>query len=122
MLVIGFRLALLGTSTYWLVPFRLKACPTSPVTKPTPFCRVPMFVPAESKASPSPAHQLTMPEGGATQAPIPRTIKEAPRLDAEPTALLTQTLYIPPAPNEIWFNTNVELVAAFMGVPLKYHW
>src|ERR1035441_8443500 len=122
MLVIGFRLALLGTSTYWLVPFRLKACPTSPLTNPTPFWSVPLLVPKESKASPSPIHQPTRPEGGATHAPTPRTINEAPRLETDPTALLTKTLYIPPWPNETPFNTNVELVAAFRRVPLNDHW
>src|SRR5215831_13077415 len=56
-----------GTRNPASVPFKLKACPTSPATKLIPPISVPLFTPAISVAFPLPGHQLIKPDGGATQ-------------------------------------------------------
>src|ERR1039458_1744104 len=66
-LAAGLRLLGFPTSTYWLRPLRLNACPTTPLVKVTPPGKVPLLVPAMSLALPSPDHQLTKPEGGGVQ-------------------------------------------------------
>src|SRR5215471_9945669 len=61
-----------GTSTNALVPFRLKACPTSPAAKAAPPWSEPLFAPSASSALFSARHQLTMLGGtGAHAAHLP---------------------------------------------------
>src|SRR6516225_8264791 len=63
-----------GRLTYWPLPLKLKALPTSPAACVAPPTRVPGLPPAMSGAVvvllPSPVHQPTRPEGGATAAAV----------------------------------------------------
>src|SRR5271165_1384022 len=90
-LLAGFKPGLSRTSTYPVDPSKEKAWPTSPLVKVTPPTRVPLFVPNESLALPSPAHQLTKPAGGRSQEPGGSTVKTAFELLVEPRLLLTTT-------------------------------
>src|ERR1019366_4518722 len=61
------RLAGLPTETPSPLPSKTNACPTRPGPKVVLPTSVPLLVPAWSNALPSARHQLTSPEGGATQ-------------------------------------------------------
>src|SRR6266853_3383820 len=54
-------------TTALLVPSKLKAWPTLPVINVVPLNSVPLLLSTVSLALPSPGHQLTKPEGAATQ-------------------------------------------------------
>ena len=81
---VGRSEALSGTETYWLVPLRLKACPTWPAANVAPLTSVPLLVLIESVALPSAAHQLTRPAGGVMQAEAGLTVRTAFELIAVP--------------------------------------
>src|SRR5579863_10334677 len=53
-----------GRATYWFVPFKVKASPTSPGANPAPFSSAPLLFPKKSSALPSPVYQATIPGGG----------------------------------------------------------
>src|SRR5579859_2789070 len=59
----GYGITLLGSVTNWLVPLKLKACPTLPAAKMTPFCNMPLLTPKKSPAVPSPVYQAPIPDG-----------------------------------------------------------
>src|SRR5688572_4605889 len=61
------RLAEAATRTSALIPLRLKAWPTRPVTKFTLPSRIPLFPSSASLALPSARHQLISPGGAGTQ-------------------------------------------------------
>src|SRR4051794_16485149 len=65
--LVSLKLPLSGMLTRREVALKLKACPTSPVAYAIPKGVVPSFVPALSKALPSPRHQPTRPEGTGAQ-------------------------------------------------------
>src|ERR1043166_8648116 len=64
---VGFREGELETTTNWLTPLKLKACPTSPAAKVVPLTRTPWLLSMLSRALPSPRHELIIPGGVGVQ-------------------------------------------------------
>src|ERR1051325_6226677 len=90
-LLVKFRLGASATWTVPVTPLKLKASLTLPGSKPAPVCKTPLLPPMLSLGAPSPAHQLTRPEGGPKQRGMLFTVNTALELVADPFAPETVT-------------------------------